>query len=173
MSDHFAFLIYTSGSNRTAQRRHSESHEICFTIALLYCNGLHICSDDRVALLYSCKREPGFEDHACYVTQRRGAPPIQRTTKGSGRFSLVAQPGGNHSIYFRYPSSFVNLPAPSPDKSSVHASSYHSIGIGRGDTKRTRRIPKALFCRHHSGYQIGDDRDRHLTKNVLQRGDTS
>jgi amino acid adenylation domain-containing protein len=55
-----AFLIYTSGSTGkpkgVVQTHASLLHE-----SLVYCNGLHICADDRLALLYSCSVSQGLK----------------------------------------------------------------------------------------------------------------
>jgi len=58
--DHFAFLVYTSGS--TGQPKGViQNHRNLLHDGLLYCNGLHICPDDRVALLYSCSASQGLK----------------------------------------------------------------------------------------------------------------
>jgi amino acid adenylation domain-containing protein len=58
--DHFAFLIYTSGS--TGQPKGViQNHRNLLRDSRLYCNGLHICTDDRVALLYSCSASQGLK----------------------------------------------------------------------------------------------------------------
>ena len=58
--DRFAFLIYTSGS--TGQPKGViQNHRNLLHDCQLYCNGLHICSDDRVALLYSCSASQGLK----------------------------------------------------------------------------------------------------------------
>ena len=58
--DRFAFLIYTSGS--TGQPKGViQNHRNLLHDCLLYCNGLHICSDDRLALLYSCSVSQGLK----------------------------------------------------------------------------------------------------------------
>ena len=58
--DHFAFLIYTSGS--TGQPKGViQNHRNLLHDSRLYCNGLHICTDDRVALLYSCSASQGLK----------------------------------------------------------------------------------------------------------------
>jgi amino acid adenylation domain-containing protein len=58
--DRFAFLIYTSGS--TGQPKGViQNHRNLLHDSLLYCNGLHICTDDRIALLYSCGASQGLK----------------------------------------------------------------------------------------------------------------
>jgi amino acid adenylation domain-containing protein len=60
LPDQFAFLIYTSGS--TGQPKGViQNHRNLLHDSLLYCNGLHICADDRLALLYSCSASQGLK----------------------------------------------------------------------------------------------------------------
>jgi len=57
-SDHFAFLIYTSGA--TGQPKGViQNHRNLLHDTRLYCNGLHVCTDDRVALLTPVARVRG------------------------------------------------------------------------------------------------------------------
>ena len=87
--DHFAFLIYTSGS--TGQPKGViQNHRNLLHDSLLYCNGLHICIDDRVALLYSCSASQGLKITLATITQWRGALPIPSATSRSGQITLVA-----------------------------------------------------------------------------------
>ena len=59
-SDHFAFLIYTSGA--TGQPKGViQNHRNLLHDTRVYCNGLHVCTDDRVALLYSCSASQGLK----------------------------------------------------------------------------------------------------------------
>jgi amino acid adenylation domain-containing protein len=56
----FAFLIYTSGS--TGQPKGCiQTHANLLHESLIYCNGLQICADDRIALLYSCSVSQGVK----------------------------------------------------------------------------------------------------------------
>ena len=59
-ADGFAFLVYTSGS--TGQPKGViQNHRNLLQESRLYCNGLHVCTDDRVALLYSCSASQGLK----------------------------------------------------------------------------------------------------------------
>jgi len=59
-SQSLAFLIYTSGS--TSQPKGVvQTHANLLHESLIYCNGLHICADDRIALLYSCSVSQGMK----------------------------------------------------------------------------------------------------------------
>jgi amino acid adenylation domain-containing protein len=58
--DHLAYIVYTSGSTGqpkgVIQNHRNGLHE-----AMLYANGLHICVEDRLALLYSCSASQGMK----------------------------------------------------------------------------------------------------------------
>ena len=56
----FAFLIYTSGSTGRPKGV-IQTHANLLHESLIYCNGLHICVDDRIALLYSCSVSQGVK----------------------------------------------------------------------------------------------------------------
>jgi len=59
-SQSLAFLIYTSGSTRQPKGV-VQTHANLLHESLIYCNGLHICADDRIALLYSCSVSQGMK----------------------------------------------------------------------------------------------------------------
>jgi amino acid adenylation domain-containing protein len=59
-SQSVAFLIYTSGSTGRPKGV-VQTHANLLHDSLLYCNGLHICADDRLALLYSCSVSQGMK----------------------------------------------------------------------------------------------------------------
>ena len=68
--DDLAFLIYTSGS--TGQPKGvMQNHRNLLHDSLLYGNGLHLCADDRVALLYSCSASQGLK--VTFATLLNGA----------------------------------------------------------------------------------------------------
>ena len=56
----FAFLIYTSGSTGRPKGV-IQTHANLLHDCLIYCNGLHICVDDRIALVYSCSLSQGVK----------------------------------------------------------------------------------------------------------------
>ena len=56
----FAFLIYTSGSTGRPKGV-IQTHANLLHDSLIYCNGLHICVDDRIALVYSCSVSQGVK----------------------------------------------------------------------------------------------------------------
>ena len=56
----FAFLIYTSGSTGRPKGV-IQTHANLLHDSLIYCNGLHICADDRIALVYSCSVSQGVK----------------------------------------------------------------------------------------------------------------
>jgi amino acid adenylation domain-containing protein len=56
----FAFLIYTSGSTGRPKGV-IQTHANLLHESRIYCNGLHICVDDRIALLYSCGVSQGVK----------------------------------------------------------------------------------------------------------------
>ena len=56
----FAFLIYTSGSTGRPKGV-IQTHANLLHDCLIYCNGLHICVDDRIALVYSCSVSQGVK----------------------------------------------------------------------------------------------------------------
>jgi len=55
-----AVLIYTSGSTGEPKGV-AQTHANLLHESLIYCNGLHICVDDRLALLYSCSVSQGMK----------------------------------------------------------------------------------------------------------------
>ena len=59
-SQDFAFLIYTSGSTGRPKGV-IQTHANLLHDCLIYCNGLHICVDDRIALVYSCSASQGVK----------------------------------------------------------------------------------------------------------------
>jgi non-ribosomal peptide synthetase component F len=166
--DRFAFLIYTSGS--TGQPKGViQNHRNLLHDSLLYCNGLHICTDDRIALLYSCSTSQGLK--ITFATLLNGAALYPFNIRQNGVADLALWLNQDEiTIYFSVPVIFRHFCQYHHGTRKVSASADYSIGIGLGNTQRARRIPKALFCGHHSDCQIGCDRDRHLAKNVLQHG---
>ena len=56
----FAFLIYTSGSTGMPKGV-IQTHANLLHDSRIYCDGLHICADDRIALLYSCSVSQGVK----------------------------------------------------------------------------------------------------------------
>ena len=85
--DHYAFLVYTSGSTGqpkgVIQNDRNLLHE-----SLVYCNGLRICADDRVALLYSCSASQGLK--ITFATLLNGATLCGFNVRQKGVAALAA-----------------------------------------------------------------------------------
>ncbi len=85
--DGFAFLIYTSGSagqpKGVIQNHRNLLHE-----SLLYCNGLHICADDRIALLYSCSASQGLKITFAALLNGAALYPFNLRQKGVADFAV-------------------------------------------------------------------------------------
>jgi amino acid adenylation domain-containing protein len=80
----FAFLIYTSGSTGRPKGV-IQTHENLLHDSRIYCNGLHICADDRIALLYSCSVSQGVK--ITFATLLNGATlyPFNIRQRGAAR----------------------------------------------------------------------------------------
>ncbi len=82
-ADRFAFLVYTSGS--TGQPKGViQNHRNLLHDARIYCNGLHICADDRVALLYSCSASQGLKVTFAALLSGAALYPYQVKQAGVG-----------------------------------------------------------------------------------------
>ncbi len=85
--DGFAFLIYTSGS--TGQPKGViQNHRNLLHESLLYCNGLHICADDRIALLYSCSASQGLKITFAALLNGAALYPFNLRQKGVADFAV-------------------------------------------------------------------------------------
>ena len=99
--DHFAFLIYTSGS--TGQPKGViQNHRNLLHDSLLYCNGLHICIDDRVALLYSCSASQGLKITLATLLNGAALCPFQVRHQGVAKLPLWLNQE-EITIYFSVP----------------------------------------------------------------------
>jgi amino acid adenylation domain-containing protein len=79
--DRFAFLIYTSGS--TGQPKGViQNHRNLLHDSLLYCDGLHICAVDRIALLYSCSASQGLKITFAALLNGAALYPFNMRQKG-------------------------------------------------------------------------------------------
>lgn len=97
----FAFLIYTSGS--TGQPKGViQNHRNLLHDSLLYCNGLHVCADDRMVLLYSCSASQGLK--ITFATLLNGAAlyPFNIRQKGVADLALWLNQE-EITIYFSVP----------------------------------------------------------------------
>jgi len=83
----FAFLIYTSGSTGRPKGV-IQTHANLLHDSLIYCNGLHICVDDRIALLYSCSASQGVK--ITFATLLNGAALYPFNIRQQG-VALVAE----------------------------------------------------------------------------------
>jgi amino acid adenylation domain-containing protein len=99
--DRFAFLIYTSGS--TGQPKGViQNHRNLLHDSLLYCNGLHICTDDRIALLYSCSTSQGLK--ITFATLLNGAALYPFNIRQNGVADLALWLNQEEiTIYFSVP----------------------------------------------------------------------
>ena len=99
--DHFAFLIYTSGT--TGQPKGViQNHRNLLHDSLLYCNGLHICTDDRVALLYSCSASQGLKITLATLLNGAALCPFQVRHQGVAELPLWLNQE-EITIYFSVP----------------------------------------------------------------------
>ncbi len=130
--DHFAFLVYTSGS--TGQPKGViQNHRNLLHDGLLYCNGLHICSDDRVALLYSCSASQGLK--ITFATLLNGAALYPFHVQQKGVANLASWLNQEEiTIYFSIPIIFRQFIGTIAGQAQLSASSDNPIGIGLGYT---------------------------------------
>jgi acyl-coenzyme A synthetase/AMP-(fatty) acid ligase/acyl carrier protein len=100
-SQGLAFLIYTSGS--TGQPKGVvQTHANLIHDSLIYCNGLHICADDRMALLYSCSVSQGIKITFAALLNGATLCPFDVRKRGVTRISdwLIRQ---EVTIFFSVP----------------------------------------------------------------------
>jgi amino acid adenylation domain-containing protein len=99
--DRFTFLIYTSGS--TGQPKGViQNHRNLLHDSLLYCNGLHICADDRIALLYSCSASQGLKITFAALLNGAAVYPFNLRQKGVADFAVWLNQE-EITIYFSVP----------------------------------------------------------------------
>jgi amino acid adenylation domain-containing protein len=99
--DGFAFLIYTSGS--TGQPKGViQNHRNLLHDSLIYCNGLHICADDRIALLYSCSASQGLKITFAVLLNGAALYPFNLRQKGVADFAVWLNQE-EITIYFSVP----------------------------------------------------------------------
>ena len=97
----FAFLIYTSGS--TGQPKGViQNHRNLLHDCLLYCNGLHVCADDRIALLYSCSASQGLKITFAGLLNGAALYPFNMRQRGVADLPLWLNQE-EISIYFSVP----------------------------------------------------------------------
>ncbi len=97
----FAFLIYTSGS--TGQPKGViQNHRNLLHDSLLYCNGLHVCTDDRIALLYSCSASQGLKITFAGLLNGAALYPFNIRQKGVADLALWLNQE-EITIYFSVP----------------------------------------------------------------------
>ena len=97
----FAFLIYTSGS--TGQPKGViQNHRNLLHDCLLYCNGLHVCADDRIALLYSCSASQGLKITFAGLLNGAALYPFNMRQKGVADLALWLNQE-EISVYFSVP----------------------------------------------------------------------
>lgn len=101
LADDFTYIVYTSGSTGqpkgVIQNHRNGLHE-----AMLYANGLHICADDRLALLYSCSASQGLKITFGALLNGAALCPFDLQREGVGKLAdwLIEQ---EITIYFSIP----------------------------------------------------------------------
>ena len=98
--DHLSWVIYTSGSTGKPKGV-MQTHRNVLHFMMNYTNGLRICADDRLTLLYSFSVNGGAHDIFAALLNGAALFPLDLKEEGFTRSRPLAERRADHHLSFR------------------------------------------------------------------------